>query len=348
MQDRRISNDGIRINVSIEYDRAEISARRFSGADVFINDTIRLEYTWTPLYNGDTLTFADGSKYTFFNIYNHRELDEITANSNSIIRYVRRNAVDDYGKIPGEISYILKDTNFDQIDHSQPAQKNDDMEEIVFSEVSDSEEGMEEEEVEFGDLPFSISPLIISKQNKEDSINVPVPLTELSPEVPEEDNKPEELSLKDVLDTVASLNTLTTDTLKKLDMDDKVPTNSTKYNRNDGDIFADGDNTLKQVKRDKMQLRFHSPISSEHQKYSKLPLNMLMVPHDGISFYQNARPISPPIHLSSSGYSGQSNFMNKSSRKEFDERTFVLYRSKQKLLIPTKLVYDVICVIEWL
>ena len=60
-----MSNDGIKISVNIEHDHAEISARRFSASSVVVNDTIQLEYMWMTLINGDTLTFADGSRYVF-------------------------------------------------------------------------------------------------------------------------------------------------------------------------------------------------------------------------------------------------------------------------------------------
>ena len=92
-----MSNDGIKISVNIEHDHAEISARRFSASSVVVNDTIQLEYMWMTLINGDTLTFADGSRYVFYNIYNHRDIDEITLDG-AIVRYVRRNMLDEENK----------------------------------------------------------------------------------------------------------------------------------------------------------------------------------------------------------------------------------------------------------
>lgn len=112
------------MSVNIEYDQAEFSTRRFSAASVYVNDNIRLEYNWMPLFNGDTLTFADGSRYTFYNIYNHRDIDEITVDDSSIIRYVRRNTMDDTEKIVGAVSILMKDTNFDKIEHKKiPAEE---------------------------------------------------------------------------------------------------------------------------------------------------------------------------------------------------------------------------------
>lgn len=102
----------------MEYDRAEISARRFSASPVYVNDLVRLECAWTPLLNGDTLTFADGSRYTFYNIYNQRDLDEIIVDENSIVRYVRKNMLDENEKPRGFVSILSKETSFDAIDHS--------------------------------------------------------------------------------------------------------------------------------------------------------------------------------------------------------------------------------------
>ena len=104
--------------MKVEYDRAEISARRFSASSVYVNDVERLECNWTPLFNGDTLTFADGSRYTFYNIYNQRDLDEIIVDENSIVRYVRKNMLDENEKPLGYVSVLSKETNFDAIDHS--------------------------------------------------------------------------------------------------------------------------------------------------------------------------------------------------------------------------------------
>lgn len=118
MPDRRISSDGIRIQVSISYDQAEFTACRNSASIVLLNDTIHLEYNPVNLVNGDTLTFADGSRFTFYNLYNHRDLDEITVDENSLIRFVRKNTLDESEKIYGSVSYLEKDTNFDKIDHT--------------------------------------------------------------------------------------------------------------------------------------------------------------------------------------------------------------------------------------
>ena len=69
------------------------------------------------LINGDTLTFADGSRYVFYNIYNHRDIDEITLDG-AIVRYVRRNMLDEENKPFGSVSVLVQETNFDAIDHS--------------------------------------------------------------------------------------------------------------------------------------------------------------------------------------------------------------------------------------
>ena len=75
-----------------------------------MNDIERLECAWTPLLNGDTLTFADGSRYTFYNIYNQRDLDEIIVDENSIVRYVRKNMLDEDERPQGFVSVLSKET----------------------------------------------------------------------------------------------------------------------------------------------------------------------------------------------------------------------------------------------
>lgn len=117
MHDRRVSNDGIKVSVSIEFDQAEISARRYSSSPVIVNEAIRLEYTWLTLVNGDTLTFADGSRYTFYNIYNQRDIDEIPVDEQSMVRYVRQNMLDENNRVHGRVSSLQKETDFDSIPH---------------------------------------------------------------------------------------------------------------------------------------------------------------------------------------------------------------------------------------
>ena len=102
-----------------------------------MNDIERLECAWTPLLNGDTLTFADGSRYTFYNIYNQRDLDEIIVDENSIVRYVRKNMLDEDEKPQGFVSVLSKETNFDTIDHSHD---NDE----ALSDDEEAEDGDEE------------------------------------------------------------------------------------------------------------------------------------------------------------------------------------------------------------
>ena len=102
-----------------------------------MNDIERLECAWTPLLNGDTLTFADGSRYTFYNIYNQRDLDEIIVDENSIVRYVRKNMLDEDERPQGFVSVLSKETNFDAIDHSH------DNEEVL----SDEEEMEDDDEI---------------------------------------------------------------------------------------------------------------------------------------------------------------------------------------------------------
>lgn len=132
--------------MNIEHDHAEISARRFSASSVVVNDTIQLEYMWMTLINGDTLTFADGSRYIFYNIYNHRDIDEITLDG-AIVRYVRRNMLDEENKPFGSVSVLVQETNFDAIDHSHD---NDD----VSYDNSDMEEDMQ------ADSPVIIEELV--------------------------------------------------------------------------------------------------------------------------------------------------------------------------------------------
>lgn len=103
--------------MNIEFEHATFSTRRFSSSTVYVNESIRLEYSWFTLNSGDTLTFADGSRYTFYNIYNHRNIDEIPVGNDSLLTYARHNRLDETTKIPGPVSYLMKDTNFDKISH---------------------------------------------------------------------------------------------------------------------------------------------------------------------------------------------------------------------------------------
>lgn len=112
-----ISNNGIKITVSVKYERAEFSVCRCSSSPVFVNDDIRLDFNSLKLYDGDSLTFADGSRYTFYNIFNKRELDEVVADENCLIRYVRNSNFDETEKLPGSVSYLQTNTNFDRIEH---------------------------------------------------------------------------------------------------------------------------------------------------------------------------------------------------------------------------------------
>lgn len=127
MTDRRISSDGIRVQVSISYDQAEFTVCRISASSVILNDNTHLEYSPVSLVNGDTLTFADGNRFIFYNIYNHRDLDEITLDSSSLIRFVRKNTLDESEKIYGPVSYLEIDTNFDKIDHTPIVKVEDDL-----------------------------------------------------------------------------------------------------------------------------------------------------------------------------------------------------------------------------
>lgn len=101
----------------INFDRAEITARRASSAPVLINDSVNMEYRWTTLLNGDTLTFADGSRYTFYNLYNQRNIDEIVMDEDHLVHYIRRNVMEDELPPQGQVSMLLHDTPFDRIDH---------------------------------------------------------------------------------------------------------------------------------------------------------------------------------------------------------------------------------------
>ena len=101
----------------INFDRAEITARRASSAPVLINDSVNMEYRWTTLLNGDTLTFADGSRYTFYNLYNQRNIDEIVMDEGHLVHYIRRNVMEDEIPPQGQVSMLAHDTPFDRIDH---------------------------------------------------------------------------------------------------------------------------------------------------------------------------------------------------------------------------------------
>lgn len=124
--DRLISNNGIKITVNVKYDRAEFSVCRCSSSPVFVNDDIRLEFNSLKLYDGDSLTFADGSRYTFYNIFNKRDLDEMVADENCLIRYVRGSNFDETEKLPGSVSYLQNNTNFDRIEHKPVQSDRDD------------------------------------------------------------------------------------------------------------------------------------------------------------------------------------------------------------------------------
>ena len=65
----------------------------------------------------DTLTFADGSRYTFYNIYNQRDIDEIPVDEQSMVRYVRQNMLDENNRVHGRVSSLQKETDFDSIPH---------------------------------------------------------------------------------------------------------------------------------------------------------------------------------------------------------------------------------------
>lgn len=101
-----------------------------------MNDDIRLEFNSLKLYDGDSLTFADGSRYTFYNIFNKRDLDEVVADENCLIRYVRGSNFDETEKLPGSVSYLQNNTNFDRIEH-KPVQ-NDGTEMFGFDEDIES------------------------------------------------------------------------------------------------------------------------------------------------------------------------------------------------------------------
>ena len=64
------------------------------------------------------LTFADGSRYIFYNLYNQRDMDEIHIDEGRMVHYVRQNVLDEERAPQGKVMLLSKDTSFDDIDHS--------------------------------------------------------------------------------------------------------------------------------------------------------------------------------------------------------------------------------------
>ena len=162
-------------------------------------------------------------------------------------------------------------------------------------------------------------------------LNAPEPLSELTPEVNNDDANGKDLDTisKEIFDKIASLNTVITENMKNRDKEEIVH----HVKSSDGNIFEDGDGVTKTVKRDKPEIIMH-PLLDERSRNRGInfsfPTMMYLSgpphrirekkPETVISLYDS--PVVPQKD-------GQ------------DEHTFILYRSKQKMMIASQTVYDV-------
>ena len=207
-----MSIDGIKITVNIEFDQAEIAARRYSSSQVLVNDSIRLEYVWLTLMNGDTLTFSDGSRYTFYNLYNVHEIDEIPVGSDAYIRYCRRNMIDEDNKLRGEVQLLKSPMDFDAIQSSEAAlhRGEDDLNtESMMDEEDDDEMDSSAFIIGPGLLPAAFPAALSAVRSAPEIPAVPEPLDEITPEVSEPESKETNgiaKIQKDILDKVQELN----------------------------------------------------------------------------------------------------------------------------------------------
>ena len=336
-----MSFDGIKVTVNIEFDQAEVAARRYSSSPVLVNDSIRLEYQWMTLMNGDTLTFSDGSRYTFYNLYNVHEIDEIPVGSDAYIRYCRRNMIDEDNKLRGEVQMLKTPMDFDEIRLSEEAAPHNE-------EEGPSDSAMDEEdddEVDSG--PFLIGPNFLSgplpptlsaMRSPSEIPAGPEPLDEITPEVSETDAK--ELQdtngiakiQKDIMEKVQELNSKVSELVPPDDLGPRRGTGTGSANP-----YDDGESSLVELeKKDKMKLK--TVLDEKRKKRITLPMkggfgkNMIVFPpnpkrntHQHLMMRRHALPMED----------------SKPETTQFDNETYVLYRSKNKLMPAAHDIYDV-------
>ena len=324
--------------MNLDFDQAEISIRRYSSSQVLVNDSIRLEYMWLTLMNGDTITFGDGSRYTFYNIYNVHEIDEILIGSDSYLRYVRRNMLDEDNKLSGSVQYLSVPTNYDSIPHSTESPKKME-EEANLSEIvlDEEDEDVPEKNTFFittDMIPKFLSTSISAGSDNSDIPSLPEPLDEVTPEVPETDAKEmKEIAdiQEEIRDKIHALNTKVSELVAPEEVIHRHGTGNAS-----GNPFDDGDGPIVELeKKDKMK---YQTVLHEHMK------NGLSLSGKGgfgkgsyLSPSYRKRAFSPyvvPHHTSSMKET-------KSDSTQYDDRTYVLYRSKQKIMPAACDVYDV-------
>lgn len=132
---------------------------------------------------------------------------------------------------------------------------------------------------------------------------------------------------KEVLDTVAKLNMMVTEGLKNRDSDDILhgkPTN--------GDPFDDGDGMVKAIMKDSKRKLMDEALERRRPHFGKLSDVFLIPDQRGLPRLIDRKPL-PPTDLRMS--------LPPRKPEQYNERIFVLYRSKHKNMISTRDVYDV-------
>ena len=125
--------------------------------------------------NGDTLTFADGSRYIFYNLYNQRDMDEIHIDEGRMVHYVRQNVLDEERAPQGKVMLLSKDTSFDDIDHSHSLYELVDSEDGDGSMVIESDEGRAGMANEHENMNSHVHPLAIHSNIP--NLDLPMPFS---------------------------------------------------------------------------------------------------------------------------------------------------------------------------
>ena len=331
-----MSIDGIKITVNIEFDQAEIAARRYSSSQVLVNDSIRLEYVWLTLMNGDTLTFSDGSRYTFYNLYNVHEIDEIPVGADAYIRYCRRNMIDEDNKLRGEVQLLKSPMDFDTIQSSEAALHRGE-DEINTESMMDDEEDDDMDSSAFIIGPGLLPAALSAVRSAPEIPAVPEPLDEITPEVSEPETK--ELKetngiakiQKEILDHVQELNSKVSEWAAPDELGPRRAAGTGAANP-----FDDGDGALMEVeKKDKMKLK---TVLDEKRK------KRLALPGKG-GFAKNMIVFSPNSRRNTHQHLLMRRKLaavdGKQETAQYDNETYVLYRSKNKLMPAAHDVYDV-------
>ena len=331
-----MSIDGIKITVNIEFDQAEIAARRYSSSQVLVNDSIRLEYVWLTLMNGDTLTFSDGSRYTFYNLYNVHEIDEIPVGADAYIRYCRRNMIDEDNKLRGEVQLLKSPMDFDTIQSSEAALHRGE-DEINTESMMDDEEDDDMDSSAFIIGPGLLPAALSAVRSAPEIPAVPEPLDEITPEVSEPETK--ELKetngiakiQKEILDHVQELNSKVSEWAAPDELGPRRAAGTGAANP-----FDVGDGALMEVeKKDKMKLK---TVLDEKRK------KRLALPGKG-GFAKNMIVFSPNSRRNTHQHLLMRKKLaagdGKPETAQYDNETYVLYRSKNKLMPAAHDVYDV-------